>query len=209
MAHEILGNRFIARAKPAWHNIAQRIFGENEKITAREAMAEVAGDIEVVQAPLSYELEGVQYKDPKNVAIVRKPTNDDALHRVLGITTDTWVAASYAQLAAALDDLANSYKVETAGVLKQGGLKQGGLAFLCFRAEDWSVRKLIIACPSAANFSLTPGVGHKVFHSPVRSASDACGMLIVFVFQHTTRGDEMRSYFAAAYQARVETRQIL
>lgn len=25
MAHEIMGQRFIARSKPAWHNIAQRI----------------------------------------------------------------------------------------------------------------------------------------------------------------------------------------
>jgi hypothetical protein len=98
-----------------------------------------------------------------HVAIVRKPTVDDPQPVVLGVTSDAWVAASYPELAGALDDLATTHKVETAGVLKRGGL-----AFLCFRAPDWSVRGDEMRSYFAATFSLTPGVGHKVFHSPVR-----------------------------------------
>lgn len=164
MAHEIMGSRFIARTRPAWHNIAKRIFGESEALTAREAMVEVAGDIEVVHAPLTFELDGVTYRADDKSAIIRKATNDDPSHKFLGIAEDSWVADSYAALAAPLDALvAKGYKVETAGVLNEGGL-----AFLCFRAEDWSVRGDAMRSYFAANFSLTPGKGHKVFHSPVR-----------------------------------------
>ena len=162
MAHKILGNRFIARSKPAWHNIARRIFSEDEQITAREAMVEVAGDIEVTKSPLFYEMDGVRHNADKT-AIIRKPTQDDPTHKVLGVTSEAWVAASYAELAGALDGLSKQYKVETAGLLEEGGL-----AFLCFRAEDWAVKGDEMRSYFAANFSLTPGVGHKVFHSPVR-----------------------------------------
>lgn len=163
MAHKILGSRFISRMRPAWHNIAQRIFPADERITATDAMAEVAGDIKVVQAPLTYELDGVPVRADKHVAIVRKPVPDDPTPRVFGITTNSWVAASYPQLASALNELSASYAVETAGVLKNGAL-----AFLCFRGEDWSVRGDEMRSYFAANLSLNPGTGHRVFHSPVR-----------------------------------------
>jgi len=163
MAHEIMGKRFIARSKPAWHNIAQRIFGEDEVITARQAMAEVAADIHVVRSPVWYEVDGQQVKAEKKTAIVRKATADDPQSKLLGITSDAWALATYPELAGALDGLSSTYRVETAGVLQEGGL-----AFLCFRAEDWAVRGDAMRSYFAANFSLTPGVGHKVFHSPVR-----------------------------------------
>jgi hypothetical protein len=163
MAHQIMGRRFIARSKPAWHNIAQRIYAEDENPTARQAMAEVAGDLEVIRSPIWYEVDGVQVKADSRSAIVRKATADDPAPKLLGITADSWVMTSYPELAAALDGMAKSYRVETAGVLQEGGL-----AFLCFRAEDWQVRGDEMRSYFAANFSLTPGVGHKVFHSPVR-----------------------------------------
>lgn len=163
MAHAIMGTRFMARSKPAWHNIAQRIFGDDEVITAREAMVEVAGDIEVVRAPMTYELDGVVHKFNEQAAIVRKPTHDAPQPLVLGITTDKWHMVSYAELAGALDDLSKQYKVETAGVLQDGGL-----AFLCFRGPDYDVRGDDMRNYFAANFSLTPGKGHKVLQSDVR-----------------------------------------
>jgi hypothetical protein len=163
MSHRIMGQRFIARSKPAWHNIAKRIFGEDEVITAREAMQEVASDIDVVRSPLWYRVDGVDVQADNKTAIVRKPTSDDPNHLLLGITSESWVASSYPELASALDGLSKSYKVETAGLLEDGGL-----AFLCFRAEDWHVKGDEMRSYFAANFSLTPGVGHKVFHSPVR-----------------------------------------
>lgn len=161
--HEIMGQRFIARSKPAWHNIAKRIFPENEQITAREAMAEVAADIEVIRSPIWYEVDGVREQAGDRSAIVRKPTPDDPKAKLLGITSDRWIMASYPQLAGALDGITKDYPVETAGVLNDGGL-----AFLCFRGQDWAVRGDQMRSYFAANFSLTPGAGHKVFHSGVR-----------------------------------------
>ena len=163
MAHRIMGSRFIARSKPAWHNIAKRIFDESEVITAREAMVEVAGDIEVVRSPLWYKVDGQDVIADNKTAIIRKPTVESPSPLLLGITSESWVASSYPELAGALDGLSKSYKVETAGILEDGGL-----AFLCFRAEDWAVKGDEMRSYFAANFSLTPGVGHKIFHSPVR-----------------------------------------
>ena len=164
MAHRIMGQRFIARSKPAWHNIAQRIFGETETITAEDAMREVAGDIEVTRSPLWYKLDGVEVQAENKTAIVRKPTQDDPRPLLLGITSEAWVASSYVDLAKPLNELPrNGYPVETAGLLEDGGL-----AFLCFRGEDWAIRGDEMRSYFAANFSLTPGVGHKIFHSPVR-----------------------------------------
>lgn len=163
MAHEIMGQRFISRGQPAWHNIAKRIFAEDEVISAREAMAEVAGDVQVVRAPIFYELDGKMARADGQAAIVRRPTADSPKSLVLGITSDKWVAADYVTLAGALDPLAKSYKVETAGLLKEGAL-----AFLCFRAEDWAVRGDPMRSYFAANLSLEPGYGHKIFHSPIR-----------------------------------------
>lgn len=163
MAHLIMGNRFIARSKPAWHNIAKRIFSEDEQITARQAMAEVAGDISFIRSPLYAEIDGAQFKLDKQNAIFRKPTADDPSPLFLGMATDAWAMPTYAELAGALDDLSKTYKVETAGILQDGGL-----AFLCFRGEDWAIKGDEMRSYFAANFSCTPGVGHKVFHSPVR-----------------------------------------
>lgn len=164
MAHEIFGDRFISRKEPAWHRIARRIFDESEEITARQAMQEVAGGIDVRRAPVFYELDGVMTRSQEHAAIVRMPTPEDNAPRVFGVTSESWAAASYPDLAGALDELSKTHKVETAGILKKGGY-----AFLCFRAPDWAVKGTDpMRSYFAANFSLIPGLGHKVFHSPIR-----------------------------------------
>ena len=160
MAHEIFGDRFISRSIPAWHEIAREIFADDLVITAGEAMQRVAGDIVIEQVPLTY---GVDVRDSGYTAIVRKPTAEDPNDLVLGVTAESWAAANYPQLAAALDDLSRNHRVETAGVLKGGGV-----AFLCFRAPDFAVKGDDCKSYFAANFSLTPGIGHKLLHSPVR-----------------------------------------
>lgn len=166
MAHMILGERFVHRNAPGWHNIAKKKYAVDEKITASEAMAEVAGDVIIGRYPLSYTVQenGVDVrKESKSVMIARAPLPDDPKWVELGVTSENWVAASYKQLATALDPLSEKYPVETAGLLKEGGL-----AFLCFRAPDWSVKGDAMRSYFAANFSLTPGKGHRIFHSPVR-----------------------------------------
>jgi hypothetical protein len=159
----ILGNRFIARAKPAWHNIARRIFGATEVISASDAMREVAGDISFEQSPLFYEMDGVRH-ETDNIALIRKPTADDPKPSMMGIATGSWMPPDYVKLARSLDMLPkNGYLVETAGVLQDGGL-----AFLCFRGEDWAVKGDEMRSYFAANFSGVPGIGHRLFHSGVR-----------------------------------------
>jgi len=88
---------------------------------------------------------------------------DDPKPLVLGIATESWKADTYPELARSLNGLTKDYPVETAGLLEDGGL-----AFLCFRGADWNVKGDEMRSYFAANFSLTPGRGHKVFHSPVR-----------------------------------------
>lgn len=163
MAHKILGQRFVARDKPGWHNISKRIYAKDERITATQAMIEVAGDVEVVKCPLDFTLDGVKH-DAKACAIVRKPLPDSPKTIVLGITHEAWAASSYVELAGAFDEIATKYPVETAGLLEEGGL-----AFLCLRAADWAVKGDEMRSYFTGNFSLTPGKGHKVFHSPVRT----------------------------------------
>lgn len=162
-----MGNRFISRKQPAWHNIAKRIFSEDEVLCAGDAMREVAGDINIRSFPLSYSMDNVlgttSIVDTGKKMLVRMPTADDPKPHELGIAEDSWVATSYTELAETLNDVTKTYKVETAGLLEDGGL-----AFLCFRGEDYAVKGDEMRSYFAANFSLTPGKGHKIFHSPVR-----------------------------------------
>lgn len=164
MAHKIMGQRFIARSKPAWHNIAKRIFGADEVLSARQAMVEVAGDVEFTRSDVFGMVDGVQVPIDKQTAIFRKPTADDPRLLYLGLATGAWAMDSYPDLAGTLDELpTKGYPVETAGLLEDGGL-----AFLCFRGEDYAIKGDEMRTYFAANFSGTPGVGHNVFHSPVR-----------------------------------------
>lgn len=164
MAHLIMGTRFAHRHQPAWHNISKKVWGDTERITAREAMVEVAGDIEFARSPLYYELDGTRH-DAKLSAIVRKPTHDDPKWKVLGTVTEQWHIDTFPELAEALDDLVNhGYPIETAGILDDGGI-----AFLCFRGENYAVRGDEMRNYFTANFSLTPGIGHKVLESDVRT----------------------------------------
>ena len=75
MGHEIMGERFISRVRPAWHDLGT-LFPEDEKLSASEAAKRVAGDIQVVKAPLSYKLGDVVRPVDKQVAIVRLPAGE-------------------------------------------------------------------------------------------------------------------------------------
>lgn len=162
MSDNILGQRFITRERPAWHNLGT-IFPRDRVITASEAMIEVAGDVKASPYPLYYEIDGTRYRADKLVAIVRNKLPDDDQFRILGVTSDSWNALSYGKLAEALDPLSKTFKVETAGILNRGGL-----AFICFRAEDWDVRGDEMRSYLCSNMSLTPGIGHSFFHSAIR-----------------------------------------
>jgi hypothetical protein len=162
MSHEIMGQRFVSRSRPAWHKLGI-VFPEDEVVSASEAVRRVAGDVQVVTVPLSYELEGARHGLKKHVAVVRKPTADKPQPEVFGVAADSWKAESYQDLARALDKLSEKYRVETAGLLKDGAL-----CFLSLRGEDWDVNGDPMQAWFTANFSLKPGIGHRVMSSPVR-----------------------------------------
>lgn len=161
MAHEILGQRFLGRSEPGWHQMGET-FAKELQITASEAMEKVAGDIEVISTPLFTYLDG-QYHKTDNNAIVRKPTQDDPQHRVFGVVTDKWNQVDYVGLARRLDGVTSDYRVETAGILKNGSL-----AFLSFRGPDFDVRNDQMNDNYIVNLSNTPGIAHRAFAAKTR-----------------------------------------
>ncbi|MDD5305203.1 MAG: DUF932 domain-containing protein [Elusimicrobia bacterium] len=166
MSHEILGQRFIGRVRPAWHELGT-IFPENEKLSAEEAVKRVAGDIQVVTVPLYFDLEvngkTQQYEAKDEVEVVRMPTHDDPMPKTFGAVTKSWKPDSYTELGRVLNKLSETYRVETAGLLKDGSL-----CFLSFKAPSWDVKGDPMESYLTANFSMVPGQAHRMFESDVR-----------------------------------------
>lgn len=164
MADMILGQRFLSRNAPAWHSKGT-LFGEKVKISASEAVKKVAGDIEVEQCPIIYTSpvtgKPVELKD--HFAIIRKPTHDDKSEKLLGIRTEEFHVVPYATLAKALDDLSKVYRVETCGLIQDGGL-----CFIAFKGPDFAVKGDRMQDYFIANLSQQPGVAHRVMAAPVR-----------------------------------------
>lgn len=164
MSHEIMGTRFMSRVKPAWHGIGT-IFAADLKITASEAVAKVAGDVHVVDAPLfHYDDDGVIQRIEKYKAIMRKPTADDAAWTVLGVTSENWHKIDYVDLAKALDPLSETYQLETCGLIFEGAR-----LFMAFKGPDFAVGVDQMQDYFLVELSMQPGVSHGVLASPVRA----------------------------------------
>lgn len=163
MAHQIMGERFIGRVRPAWHGLGTT-FAEDRMILASEAVEEIAGDIKVDAHSVYFEKpDGSYEKLPSYQAIIREPTKDDAEIKVLGVTTERWHAVNYPKLARAMDELSKTYKVETCGLI-QGG----ATCFLSLRGPDFSVKGDEMQDYFVANLSNQPGEAHKILAAPVR-----------------------------------------
>ena len=163
MAHEILGDRFMGRAKPAWHNLGT-VFGENTEMLASDAARQIAGGLNIRTAPIFYRSEaGVMIPVDKHQAVVRGPISDDPKEKVFGITTERWHPANYIDLAGALDELSRKYKVETCGLIQDGSLM-----FLSLRGPNFSIKGDEMKDYFICNLSNQPGNSHKVLASPVR-----------------------------------------
>jgi hypothetical protein len=165
MAHEILGQRFLGRSKPAWHELGT-VFPEEMEISASEAVEKVAGDIKIEVRPLKYTIFDGSRECPYDSghrAVVRLATNDDPEPRVFGVVSGDWVHADYVSLARRLDALSKEYKVETAGLLKQGSL-----CFLSMRGVGFDVAGDEMQDYYIVNLSNQPGVAHRVMAAPVR-----------------------------------------
>jgi hypothetical protein len=162
MAHELVGDRFVARETPGWHRIG-RTAKKGEQATASEWVEEVTKDAEVVKLPMTYWLDGKEYKS-NQVAIVRKPMKDDDVPRQFGIASDSWKLESYVACAKVFDKLSETYPVETAGLIKHGAI-----CFVSFKAEEWNVLGDQVISYITVAISMKPGISHHVLHTPVRT----------------------------------------
>jgi len=163
MAHQILGQRFLGRSRPAWHGLGQ-VFDEDTSILASEAVKRVAGDIVVRPLPIFYKKEDGGTEEIKNYqAIVRSPTQDDPNEKIFGVTTERWNGVDYSEIAKSMDELSRTYKVETAGLIQEGAL-----CFLSLRGPDFDVRGDQMQDYFIANLSNQPGNSHKILAAPVR-----------------------------------------
>lgn len=162
MPHAIVGDRFQSRGKSAWHGLGE-VFPDNTEISASEAVQKIASDVLVTCEPLTYSDPTGEPVTTGHYAVVRHPLPDAPDSKVLGVVTKQWHQISYQQLAESLDDLSKKYRVETAGLINEGGL-----LFLAFRGEDFSVAGDEIRDYFVANLSHTPGKAHAIMASPVR-----------------------------------------
>jgi len=168
MAHKIMGERFLSRVQPAWHGLGE-VFAEDVQITASEAVAKVAGDIQVVDVPLYYKDVANEAEDSLtqldgHKAILRLPTGDAKEIVCLGVTTDKWHRVTYQELARSLDELSKAYKLETAGIILDGAT-----CFLAFRGPDFDIKGDRMQDYFLVNLSQQPGSAHLVMATPVRT----------------------------------------
>lgn len=126
MSHELLGERFLGRREPAWHNLGQ-VF--TEPITASEAaertnLAEIFVEKRpmVVRLPLQETPFGNARPTIESdlFALVRHPVAEDQEFRILGTCGKGYGLIQHADLAAKLDPLTGEWPVETMGVLNEG-----------------------------------------------------------------------------------------
>lgn len=121
MAHAIFGKRFLSTREPAWHGIGQSWTGPK---TAVEAVRDsnVAG-IYIETREMGYRCGDGTFVpvDDKRV-IVRRPTDDDPIERVLGNASPEYTVLQNTQIATALDvsGLTARWPVETCAALGYG-----------------------------------------------------------------------------------------
>ena len=122
MAHQIMGNRFMARQVPAWHMLGTVV---DSCKTATEALAIIEGNDPVIMDLLPFQVNipdyGVWIPDD-TYNIVRRPTKDDPTPRLFGQVKDRYSLLQNSQLASIFDILTNntSWGMETVGLLDYG-----------------------------------------------------------------------------------------
>lgn len=119
MGHEIFGERFLGRDKPAWHILGQ-VFDLNREISVTDA---------VVEAGCGYRLEKIRIPDleafgkPIGVplfAVFREPTSDDPNPCYLGTVSEDHELLDNLGIARILDPIGKHWPVETVGALRKG-----------------------------------------------------------------------------------------
>ena len=131
MPHEIFGDRFMGRRKPAWHHLGQ-VF--DEPLTAVEAVQRCGADYRVQLRPCLTDYEGQIVNVPSRRVIVREPTHDDSTPRPFGVVSTSYELIQNIELAEILDPISRMWPVETVGVLHKGAR-----VFITFDAGSGSI----------------------------------------------------------------------
>lgn len=119
MSATLFGERFIGRREPAWHRLGE-VFPADEQMTASQAMARADILFAVDKHPQVVKMADGTELETDSFAVVREPTSDDPIHRVLATVGKEWTAIQAKDLGVMLDPISNKFPVETAGAIGQG-----------------------------------------------------------------------------------------
>ena len=118
MPASIFGERFYGHREPAWHGLGTVM---DEDLTATEAMkvANIAFPINKWEM-FAKNPETGEMIETSQYAVVRDPTEDDDVYRVLSNVGKQWTPLQAWELAKMLDPISEKYPVETVGALGNG-----------------------------------------------------------------------------------------
>ena len=118
MPASIFGERFYGHREPAWHGLGTVM---DEDLTATEAMkvANIAFPINKWEM-FAKNPETGEMIETSQYAVVRDPTEDDDVYRVLSNVGKQWTPLQAWELAKLLDPISEKYPVETVGALGNG-----------------------------------------------------------------------------------------
>jgi len=118
MSANIFGERFYGHREPAWHGLGTVM---DEDLTATEAMkvANIAFPINKWEM-FAKNPETGEMIETDQYAVVRDPTEDDNIYRVLSNVGKQWTPIQAWELAEMLDPISERYPVETVGALDNG-----------------------------------------------------------------------------------------
>lgn len=119
MAANIFGSRFLGRREPAWHGLGE-VFPADLALTASEAVVRAGLDYTIEKTPVFVDLPPLGRVDIGKFALVRQPTPDDPNPAVFGLVGERYGVLQNADIAKALDPLAQQWPVETVGALGSG-----------------------------------------------------------------------------------------
>ena len=119
MPATLFGERFIGRREPAWHRLGE-VFPADEKVTALEAMTRADILFGIDKHPQVVKMADGTELETDSFAVVREPTADDNVHRVLATVGKEWTAIQAKDLGTMLDPISEKFPVETAGAIGMG-----------------------------------------------------------------------------------------
>lgn len=137
MSAGITGEMFVQAVErgPAWHSIKHASGPVQVGEQPSDTLVRLGADFLVEKGNLAAWSEnmGLWVPCPDKFAIIRPPIDTDAEPKVLGIVGDDYTIVQHADLAAALDSLAQAgWQLETLGVLHEGAQ-----LFSAFAAEGY------------------------------------------------------------------------